>query len=163
MQLPYEGEDLAMLVLLPRKVEGLAELEKTLTAERLKAWIGAAHSQKVQVTLPKFRLTGEFMLADGLEELGMKKAFKPNEADFSGMNQGRERLFISMVSHKAFVEVNEDGTEAAAATGVVIESLAAPPLLRTPIPAFHADHPFMFVIYDVKTDLILFLGRVANP
>jgi serpin B len=163
LRMPYEGEDLAMLVLLPREVEGLAELEKTLTAEKLKAWIGAARAQKVQVTLPKFRMTSEFMLAHALEGLGMKKAFQPDEADFSGMNHGPEHLFISMVSHKAFVEVNEEGTEAAAATGVVMEALAAPPLLRTPLPVFRADHPFLFVIYDVKTDLILFLGRVANP
>jgi serpin B len=163
LRLPYQGEDLAMFVLLPRQVEGLAELEKSLTAERLKAWIGAAHTQKVQVTLPKFRMTSEFMLAHALEELGMKKAFQPGEADFSGMNDGREPFFISMVAHKAFVEVNEEGTEAAAATGIVMGALSAPPPLQTPIPVFRADHPFLFVIYNVKTDLILFLGRVANP
>ncbi|HEY7152580.1 MAG TPA: serpin family protein [Gemmataceae bacterium] len=163
LRMAYAGEDLAMLVLLPKEIEGLAALEKTLTAEKLKSWLGELRTQKVEVTLPKFRLTGEFALEDTLTALGMRKALSPGEADFSGMNGGREPLFISTVTHKAFVEVNEEGTEAAAATAVGMEALSAPPMSPPPVPVFRADHPFQFAICDVKTGLILFLGRVMNP
>jgi serpin B len=129
----------------------------------LKSWLGELRTQKVEVTLPKFRLTGEFALEDTLTALGMRKALSPGEADFSGMNGGREPLFISTVTHKAFVEVNEEGTEAAAATAVGMEALSAPPMSPPPVPVFRADHPFQFAICDVKTGLILFLGRVMNP
>jgi serpin B len=152
-----------MLVLLPRQVEGLAELEKTLTAEKLKDWLNELRTQNAEVTLPKFLMTDEFALKDTLTALGMRKAFSPGEADFSGMNGGREPLVISTVTHKAFVEVNEEGTEAAAATAVGMAALSAPPPPLPPVPVFRADHPFLFAICDVKTGLILFLGRVINP
>jgi serpin B len=163
LRMMYEGEERAMLVLLPRRVDGLAGLEKMLTADHLKAWMGGLRTQKVEVWLPKFRMNSDFMLEDTLASLGMRKAFHPGEADFSGMNGGREPLFINVVTHKAFVEVNEEGAEAAAATGIVRAVLSAPPLRPTPIPVFRADHPFLFAICDVQTGLVLFLGRVMKP
>jgi serpin B len=158
--LPYEGRNLAMLVLLPKRVDGLADLEKTLSATKLAALMGQANEQKVDVSLPRFRLTGAFELRDPLTALGMKKVFHSGEADLGGMDGGQEGLFVSAVTHKAFVEVNEEGTEAAAATGAVVTTLAAAPPAMV---AFRADHPFMFAICDVQTGLILFLGRMVQP
>jgi serpin B len=163
LRMMYQGDDLALLILLPKHAEGLAALEKTLTPEKLKTWMAKLRTQKVDVTLPKFRMTDEFALEDTLMALGMRKAFSPAEADFSGMNDGREPLRIDTVTHKAFVEVNEEGTEAAAATAVGMAALSAPPTISPPIPVLRADHPFLFAICDVQTGLLLFLGRVTNP
>ncbi|MBI1915837.1 MAG: serpin family protein [Planctomycetes bacterium] len=154
LEMLYEGQDLSMVVLLPKEVDGLADLEQTLTANRLSDWIGRLRPQKVMVTLPKLKVTCEFTLNDALGKMGMKRAFT-NQADFSGIN-GRTDLRISLVAHKAFVEVNEEGTKAAAAaaTGMVVKSLP---------PVFRADHPFLFLIRDLHSGSILFLGRLANP
>src|SRR5262249_9365927 len=157
LRMPYAGKDLALFVLLPKKKDGLADLEKTLTAEKLASWQGQLREQEVEVFLPKFKLASQFSLRETLEALGLKRAFTA-AADFSGMNGGRETLFISAVTHKAFVDLNEEGTEAAAATGVAISTLSAPN--RSAVPVFRADHPFVFAIGDVRTGLILFLGRV---
>src|SRR6266545_2397633 len=157
LELHYEQHDLSMIVLLPKKVGGLAELEKQLTEANLAAWLPKLSEHIVDVTLPKFTVTAEFMLKDALSRLGMPIAFDRVKADFSGMST-RERLFISHVIHKAFVDVNEAGTEAAAATAVVIEPNSEPP------PAtFRADHPFIYLIRDNRTGSILFMGRVVNP
>jgi serpin B len=161
LQMTYQGERLAMVVLLPKKTDGLAGLEKSLTEEKLAAWVGQLREQKVDVSLPKFKLTDALSLNETLAGLGMKKAFAPGEADFSAMNGGREPLFLSAVLHKAFVDVNEEGTEAAAATGAEVAAMALP---RGPaVPVFRADHPFVFAIRDVRTGMILFLGRVVKP
>jgi len=157
LELPYEGKDLSLVVLLPKKVDGLADLEKKLTAASLKAWTSKMHPDEVKVSLPKFKLTEEVQLQDTLARMGMPAAFQPEAADFSGMD-GDKDLFISAVLHKAFVDVNEEGTEAAAATGVV----AAPAAIRLTT-TFRADHPFVLLIQDKRSGSILFLGRVANP
>jgi serpin B len=161
LELPYAGRDLAMVVLLPRQRDGLADLEKALTAEKLAACVSRMRPQKVEVSLPRFKLTGAFSLRDTLAALGMKRAFASGEADFRGMDGGREPLFLSAVEHRAFVETNEEGTEAAAATGVVVGSLSMEP--RGAVPVFRADHPFVFAVRDVRTGVLLFLGRVARP
>jgi serpin B len=161
LELPYVGRGLAMVVLLPRQRDGLPELEKSLTAEKLAAWAGRLRAQKVEVSLPRFKLTGAFSLGDTLAALGMKRAFVSGAADFGGMNGGRESLFITAVMHRAFVEVNEEGTEAAAATGAAVGSLSMEP--RAAVPVFRADHPFVFAVRDVRTGVLLFLGRVARP
>jgi serine protease inhibitor len=166
-ELPYEEaerpgrildeHDLSMIVLLPNKSDGLPAFEKTLTAANLTKWLGKLSIHNVDVTLPKFKLTSEFMLKDGLSKMGMPIAFDRNKADFSGMTTS-ERLFINHVVHKAFVDVNEAGTEAAASTAVVMTPASAPP------PAtFLADHPFVYLIRDNRTGSILFLGRVVDP
>lgn len=158
LQMPYAGDDLAMLVLLPRKADGLAGLEKSLNAENLDVWVKQLRDTKVDVAFPKFKMTSEFQLNDSLQTMGMVDAFDMNRADFSGLNGGTEDLYIQAVVHKAFVEVNEEGTEAAAATGVAIGARSI-----EIIPEFVADHPFVFVIRSVKDGSVLFVGRVANP
>jgi serpin B len=161
LELPYEGDDLSLVVLLPRAADGLAALEDSLSAARLSGWLSAAGRarQAVEVILPRFRLESGFTLKGALVSLGMTDAFDPSRADFSGMSSGRPGLFIGEGFHKAFVEVNEEGTEAAAATGVVMVPASVPP----PRPVFRADHPFLFLIRDDVTGTILFLGRVADP
>jgi serpin B len=114
--------------------------------------------REVRVTLPRFKTTAEFGLKDTLVAMGMADAFDAGKADFSGMD-GKKDLFISAVVHKAFVDVNEEGTEAAAATGVVMSLTAMP----EPPPEFRADHPFLFLIRDTKTGAILFFGRILDP
>lgn len=159
LQLPYAGDDLSMIVLLPRRADGLAAIELQLTPQNLAAWTAALHPCDVAVFLPKFQMTSQFSLEDKLAALGMADAFDEG-ADFSGMD-GRRDLFISAVIHKAFVDVNEEGTEAAAATAVVItRSVSMQPAFT---PVFRADHPFLFLIYGNHTGSILFLGRVIDP
>jgi len=153
LELPYEGDRLAMVILLPRQVDGLSVLEQGLTAPKLEAWLGKLGKQDVQVWLPKFKTTTEFRLDEQLKALGMVDAFS-GAADFSGMF-GMRGPHISAVVHKAFVEVNEAGTEAAAATGVVMKASRPP--------TFRADHPFLFLIRERNTGSILFLGRIVNP
>jgi serpin B len=162
LEMPYVGKELSMVVLLPKKLDGLADLEKSLTADRLDDWLKRLHTEDVIVTLPKFKTTGEFSLADALKSLGMKQAFDENTANFKGLNGGKEPLFISAVVHKAFVDVNEEGTEAAAATGVIIARPTAV-IDPKPTPVFRADHPFVFLIRDRTSGSILFLGRLADP
>lgn len=158
LELPYAGDDLSMLALLPRKADGLAALENNLTPANLAKWTAAMWSPDVKVYLPKFKMTCRFGLNDTLRAMGITDAFDAGKADFSGMDGGRN-LFISAAVHKAFVEVNEQGTEAAAATGIAMVLTALP---RPPI-EFRADHPFIFLIRERSTGSILFLGRVTNP
>ena len=159
LELPYAGDDLTMVVLLPRELDGLKGMEDLLNEQSLGRWLAQAREQKVAVLLPKFKLAAQFSLAKQLAEIGMTDAFSPR-ANFSGMD-GERDLFISAVVHKAFVDVNEEGTEAAAATGVVMRSMAV--FRPLPIPTFRADHPFVFLIRDTHSGSILFLGRMADP
>jgi serpin B len=159
VELPYRGGRLVMLVLLPDRDDGLSELEKRLTAEML-AGLKLARTDPV-VQLPRFALTCDFRLDAQLKALGMIDAFAPGKADFSGIDgvkpPSADPLFIAAALHKAFVEVNEKGTEAAAATAILEAGNGHAP------PAFTADHPFLFLIRDRETGAILFLGRVTNP
>lgn len=160
LDMPYNGRRISMTVLLPRKTDGLPALEKEMTGESLAAALRTIRNEKqVHVHLPRFKTEKSFTLNEPLMALGMKAAFMT--ADFSGMHNGGEDLSISAVIHKAFVDVNEEGTEAAAATGVVagVTSVAQPPTPRY----FKADHPFLFLIRDRKTGSVLFLGRMENP
>lgn len=158
LELAYQGNDVSMVVLLPKDAEALKTLEDALTASRLDYWLSLLRVGKVNVFLPKFKLAGQFSLGPTLAGLGMKDAFSPR-ADFSGMDGARD-LYLSAVVHKAFVDVNEEGTEAAAATGGVV-SLTS--VRVKPIPVFRADHPFIFLIRDVRSGSVLFLGRVTSP
>jgi serpin B len=157
LELPYAGGRLSMVVLLP-KLGGLDELEKGLLEPELAAWLGRLKKSKVEVHLPRFKSTSAFRLDDALLALGMSDAFS-SAADFSGMD-GERDLFISAVLHKAFVDVNEEGSEAAAATAVVMLKSVA---LEPAIPVFRADRPFVFLIRDSRTGSILFVGRFADP
>jgi serpin B len=161
LELPYEAGELSMVVVLPRAVDGLAALEKDLSAERLAGWSGGLKREEVRVTLPKWKATGRFGLAEALRSMGMTDAFAPGSADFSGMTKA-EKPFLSAVVHKAFVEVDEEGTEAAAATAVAVAGTAMP--VEPPEPkVFEADRPFLFLIRHSPTDLVLFVGRIADP
>ena len=156
LSLPYKGKTLSMLVLLPKEKSSLGAVESSLNAKGLESALSRLREQEIEVFLPKFKLTcGPLELSGTLAAMGMKDAFL-DAADFSGMD-GKKDLRISNVVHKAFVEVNEEGTEAAAATGVVMR------LTAVRMSAFRADRPFVFLIRDNKTGSILFIGRVMNP
>jgi serpin B len=159
LEMPYAGEDLSMIVLLPGEKDGLSELERKLNSENITTWTSESSYQEVDVYVPKFTMTSQFTLSAILKAMGMEDAFSGN-ADFSGIESSKQ-LNITDVIHKAFVEVNEEGTEAAAATGVVVglTSVSEP----QPVPIFKADHPFVFFIRDNHSESILFLGRVVNP
>jgi serpin B len=160
LELPYARDgSLSMIILLPKQVDGLADLEKRLTAENLQTWTDELQPQRVAVWLPKFKMTSEFSLSDALKAMGMPLAFS-DQADFSGMST-QERLFISAVIHKAFVDVDEEGTEAAAATAVAVMKSATARPAEDSI-EFRADHPFVFLIRDQRTQSILFFGRVVK-
>ena len=158
LELPYVDDELSMIIFLPKEHDGLDEFEKTLTIENLSKWLSKLYKREVIVSVPKFKMTSQFSLASVLKSMGMIDAFSSN-ADFSGIN-GRRDLSISAVIHKAYVDVNEEGTEAAAATAVTIKLTSIGPS-RTPV--FKADHPFLFLIRDNHSGSILFIGRVMNP
>jgi serine protease inhibitor len=161
IELPYTWNDLSMLVLLPGKADGMAALEAKLSVENLASWQTLLTTRLVELSLPRFTFTSEFQLSDPLKEMGITAAFDPEKADFSGIASGGERIFISDVLHKAFVAVDEKGTEAAAATAVVMAGSSMPEPEK-PV-NFKADHPFIFIIRQNQTGSILFLGRVINP
>ncbi|RLJ04250.1 MAG: serpin family protein [Candidatus Aenigmatarchaeota archaeon] len=152
LELPYSGGDLSMLILLPK--DSIEQLESELTIENLNNWTARLKEEEVSIYLPRFKFETKYFMAKTLREMGMSSAF--GNADFSGMT-GRRDLYISNVIHQAFVEVNEEGTEAAAATAVVMKEAAMMKKL------FNADHPFIFIIREKETGNILFLGRVSDP
>lgn len=156
LEMPYHGEDLSMLIILP-KGNDLANIEKSITLEKLSEWKNMLNEQRVDIFIPKFKFETKYFMAKALSDMGMPTAFSP-AADFSGMD-GTKDLLIQNVIHQAFVEVNEEGTEAAAATGVVMGITSVGPR----IPIFRADHPFIFIIQEIETGNILFLGRVSDP
>ena len=156
IELPYEGERLSMVLLVPRQRDGLPALEESLTAENLESWIGGMSERTVFVSMPRFKLEDRFHLEETLPAMGMPLAFTAGQADFSGICGGPGAIWIDLVIHQTFIEVNEEGTEAAGAIAVVMKRGGGPPIIR-------ADHPFLFLIRDRATGAILFLGRVADP
>jgi serpin B len=159
LELPYLGNTLSMLILLPRDKDGLTQLENSLSAENLMRWRNALREELVQVYLPRFGMTSTFRLDRALSAMGMADAFIAGKADFSGMDGRPGWLYIGAVLHKTYVKVNEEGTEAAAATPAMSMPTAAP---GQP-PVFRADHPFLFAIYETRSGTLLFLGRLAEP
>ena len=159
LQMPYAGDEMSMLVLLPKNMDGLANLQSVLSKENLEKWIKSIRKKEVLVFLPKFKVTSQFRLDEALASMGMTDAFSPEKADLSGIDGEPHRLYIGAVIHKAFVDVNEEGTEAAASTAVGF-TLASMP---EPVPTFRADHPFIFMIRDNNTGSILFMGRMVDP
>lgn len=157
LAMPYQGDKLSMVVLLP-KDNDLENLQKEMKVENLKVWERKLIQQRVDVYLPKFTFNSKYSLAKNLAQLGMTAAFS-DSADFSGIN-GTGGLKIDKVIHQAFVDVNEEGTEAAAATGI---SVGVTSVMMPTHPIFRADHPFIFLIQDVKNGNILFMGRVMDP
>ncbi len=161
LEVPYKSKELSMIVFLPKDPGGLPALEQSLTNSNMQQWLKQMVSvSKVIVTIPKYKMTQQFSLGSTLSAMGMPEAFGAS-ADFSGMT-GHRDFAISEVIHKAYVDVNEEGTEAAAATAVTMRALA----MRAPEaqpPIFRADHPFVFMIRDNRSASILFMGRMADP
>ncbi|XP_029423031.1 serpin B10 isoform X2 [Nannospalax galili] len=159
LQLYYQNRDLSLLILLPEDVEGLEQLEKAITYEKLNEWTREDMMDlfEVQLYLPKFKLKESYDLKTTLSSMGMTDAFIQNKADFSNMSLGRN-LYLSNVFHKAFVEINEEGTEAAAATGSEVGFR-----IKVPSIEFNVDHPFLFFIRHNKTNSFLFYGRFCSP
>lgn len=160
VELPYTGGDFSMVVVRPDCTAGLPEIRRTLDAATLERWLAAARRQPVELGLPRFTLRDQLGLETALAAMGIEDAFRPEKADFSGMTGNRE-LFISAVIHQAFAAVDEEGTEAAAATAVVMRLTS----VREPVApvVFRADQPFLFLIRDRRTGLVLFLGEVSDP
>jgi serine protease inhibitor len=170
LELPYRGDALSMLVLLPSQPDGLPALEARLDADALARWSAALEARKVDVALPKFRLDAGVELGPALQRLGMPRAFVnpagPDGAQFDGISTGADptrRLFIGAVVHRAFVQVDEKGTEAAAATAVSMLAGAALPTMVDFTPVFRADRPFLFAIREKRSGALLFLGRLVRP
>ncbi|MFM8282229.1 MAG: serpin family protein [Planctomycetaceae bacterium] len=158
LALPYEGDDIEMVVLLPATADGLAALEAELDADRLARWRAEAESVEVSIRLPRFRLRDRLSAERVLRGLGVGKLFEFGTADLTGMTP-TERLAVGAVLHEAFVEVDEEGTVAAAATVVITNAPGPPPPRRV---EFRADRPFVFLIRDVHHGTILFLGRYTG-
>jgi len=158
LEMPYAGTGIAFDVLLPKTPNGLAALEKSLTPEKLTAWLANLTRRKVETSIPKFRAESEFSLRQALSQMGMPDCFT-GSADFSGIG-AHGKLAIAEVAHKALIDVSERGTEAAAATAVT----ATPTAARVEeLVVFRADHPFLFLIRDTRSGVILFIGRLKNP
>jgi serpin B len=164
LEMPYEKSDLAMEIVLPNAVDGLPAIEKSLDVAMVDRWMKSLHgADKVDVQLPRWKGDKTVPLTEVMKQLGMKKAFSQDDADFSKMlkpDASRDdRLYISYAIHKAFILVDEKGSEAAAATAIVMNRAAS---VEMPT-MFHADHPFLYMIRDTKSGAILFMGRVTDP
>nr|XP_022300587.1 serpin B6-like [Crassostrea virginica] len=157
LELPYKGKRLSMLILLPMAIDGISNLEQNLSEVLLTDVVSKLTEKTVKVYLPKFKMDTSFQLKSHLVTLGMPSAFDENKADFSGIDKNKN-VYLSEVFHKAFVEVNEEGTIAAAATKVVVKTRSV-----QIIPEFRADHPFLFFIRDSVNDVTLFAGRFYQP
>jgi serpin B len=165
LQLPYVGNELSMLVLLPRELDGLKSLEDQLSISSLNDWKSKMKQNEVVIFLPKFKNLSSFELKDTLVAMGMSDLFSPRNADLSGMAafDPNNPLFLSEAIHKAFVEVGEEGTEAAAATAILGRVMGHKSDSEKKPPIFRADHPFIFLIQENVTGSIVFLGRVSEP
>ena len=162
LELEYAGDDLSMIIMLPKEGKGVSDIIDTLDRQTYSDLLDSLSENNVDIYLPKFTFKTSYTLNDYLKELGMSSAFNMNTADFSGINGIRE-LYISKVLHKAHVEVNEEGTEAAAATAIIMERLSIDDPDEPERIEFRADHPFLFTIHHKPTDTILFMGTVENP
>ncbi|MFN8489817.1 MAG: serpin family protein [Caldilineaceae bacterium] len=158
LELPYIGDEIAMLLFLPTTVDGLANLQAVFSLKNVERWMQLLYHTEVEVKLPRFKLTADFRLDKTLQAMGMPDAFDEEKANFAGMDGQENWLYIGAALHKAFIEVNEEGTEAAAASAVI---MLARGISKNPV--FCADHPFVFVIVDKRAGSILFCGQVVDP
>jgi serpin B len=158
LELPYSENELSMVIFLPKESISLSDFEKELSIERVNKLLSNLSQEKVDVYIPKFKMEKRYILNKMLIDLGMSDAFDMMLADFSGMT-GSKDLYISKVIHQSFIEVNEEGTEAAAATAVIMSGKSIAPMIIE----FKADRPFLFIIRDIKTNTILFTGRFVEP
>jgi serpin B len=165
LEMDYLGNDLSMLIILPKE-NNLNRVENILSKEKLSEWKGDMQTNKVVVTLPKFKFETKYFMAEDLKEMGMPTAFKYPDADFTGISpptaeSPNGELYIGEVIHQTFIEVAEYGTEAAAATAVIMKAGSAAPTQEPKI--FTADHPFIFIIQQKDSGNILFMGRLSDP
>ena len=161
LEMAYEDDELSMVVILPKELDGIADIESSLTADQLTTWTDGLRTQEVAVTLPRFEMKTELRLMENLGALGITDAFDGNLADFTGFTDPGNAAadwFVQAARHKAYVKVDEQGTEAAAATGFSVGVTSVPQIVE-----FHADHPFIFLIRDMLTDTVLFMGRLEIP
>jgi serine protease inhibitor len=172
IELPYKGDKLAMTIIVPQSADRLGELERKLTYDNLQRWIGSLQKRFASITIPRFKLEADYDLSNSLKKLGMVRAFNdPRQSDgaqFDDLVESQDpvhKLSISGVSHKAFVEVNEKGTEAAAVTSFTLSAkgMVAREIRFPFVPIFRADKPFIFLIREANSGCILFIGRVVNP
>jgi serpin B len=158
LEKPYRGGEIAMMILLPDYPQAMPELEQSLSAEKVKEWSSKLDLQKVDISMPKFELQTSMPLTPALRSLGMARVFDHRQADLSGINDGKEPLWLDWVEQQANVDVDEEGTRAAAITtsfgGGAIEARPR---------VFRADHPFIFLIRDTRTGCIFFMGRLVKP
>lgn len=154
LELNYDGNDLSMIIILPKE-NNISIAESAMDAENLTNWKTNLFEIEIDVEIPKFKFETKYSLTNLLKDMGIVDAFSPGVANFSGMD-GTNNLFISNALHQAYVEVNEEGTEAAAATAIIVELTAI-------TNQFRADHPFVFLIQHKETGAVLFMGRVMNP
>ena len=158
IELPYTQGEFAMMIVLPRDADDLPKIEASLSATRIAGWAKSASRQAVSVSLPRFEARQKVDLVPQLAALGMRDAFDPGRADFSGVTKD-EPLSISAVVHEAWLRADETGTEAAAATGVAMRVTSVAPVPKE----FRADHPFVYLVRHVPSGRVLFMGRVSNP
>ncbi|MCR5335465.1 MAG: serpin family protein [Synergistes sp.] len=160
VEMPYKGELFSMLVILPDRKKGIDSVEKILTEKQLSEWTSRLIPRRVEISIPKFKQESSYELSEMLSDMGMPSAFSPG-ADFSGIN-GTGDLHIDKVLHKTFVDVAEEGTEAAAATAIIMMKNAHAGA-QDDLVIFRADHPFIYLIKENKSDAILFVGRYMKP
>ena len=158
LELNYLGGDIAMIVLLPKERDGLGSIEQSMSKEELDSIRDSMTRQPLTVQIPRFEFETQYNLVEPLQSLGLEDAFDRENADFQGITD--EQVYLEKAAHKAFVNVNEEGTEAAAITALVMRATSGPP---EPVAEFIADHPFMFIIQEKETEEILFIGRVMDP
>jgi serpin B len=164
-ELPYAGGQVSMLVAVPTDPNGLGALLSNLSTQQVQGWVNDLSEQhRVIVKLPRFRITptSSVGLSAPMQALGLRLAFSDAEADLTGIAEANPRLYVAEAYHRAFIEVNEEGTEAAAATAVVVATRSAPMMPPEPA-ALIADRPFLFMLRDTQTGAILFMGHVADP
>jgi serpin B len=160
LEMPYIGRSLSMVVLLPKLIDGLAQIEKDLSSANISYWKARMSTLSVHIFLPKFTIGSGIDLKQTLKDMGMVDAFSLATADFSGMTCNKD-MYIGSIVHEAFVEFNEEGTEATAATSVggYVDGRSTHEKINT----FRADHPFLFFIIDKENGSILFIGRFSDP
>ncbi len=163
LELPYFGEKLTMVIFLPKHPSGLLELEKSLTLKRVLKCFNSLKRRDIKLYLPRFKTSSSFRLNEVLKSMGIIDLFSKRKANLSGMfnlDKMKSSVWVEVVLHKAFIDVNEEGTEAAAITGISVESVTS---VGMPPIEFRVDSPFVFMIRDKDTKSILFMGRVKDP
>lgn len=170
-EMPYKGGELSLVLMVPVNEKGLPGLEARLSGERLEKWCSQLQHRTIILQMPKFKTDSAYNMKSTLQAMGMTRAFvnparSKEGAQFDGTTNTQDpaqKLYISQVMHKGFIEVNETGTEAAAATAVVMGMAGGIPKERPYVPTVRADRPFVDLIRDIKTGTVLFLGRVTDP